>query len=173
MKVGGCDVVKWACDQELHLRTKFTTENVNWCVWGRKITYKTTGSELIVSTGEWDISTVIDAPMKMSTQCSGGVRKANTILVIIRKIMEENVAMLSWCSPTSQQSRAGNTPKAAQKITICISVTFFFLRTISHKFKKLRQSVPYPEHDPFFKQGLRFSFLVVGRFGSVSKCSFK
>lgn len=47
-------------------------------------TYKIMGSEVAISTWEWNFRVIIDSSMQMSAQCSAAIKKANRKLGIIR-----------------------------------------------------------------------------------------
>ena len=55
---------------------------------------KLMGSELVVTKQERDLGTVVGSSMKMSTQCVATVKKANSMLGIIRKGIENKMASI-------------------------------------------------------------------------------
>ena len=54
--------------------------------------YRLTGSELSVTDQERDLGVLVDSSMKVSTQCAAAVKKANSMLGIIRKGIENKTA---------------------------------------------------------------------------------
>ena len=52
------------------------------------------GSELAVTEQKRDLGIVVDSSMKMSTQCAATVKKANSMLAIIRKGIESKTASI-------------------------------------------------------------------------------
>ena len=56
--------------------------------------YNLMGSELVVTIQERDLGIVVDGSMKMSTQCAAAVKKANSMLGIIRKGTENKTASI-------------------------------------------------------------------------------
>ena len=54
--------------------------------------YKLMGSELSATNQERDLGVLVDSSMKMSTQCAAAVKKANSMLGIIRKGIENKSA---------------------------------------------------------------------------------
>ena len=56
--------------------------------------YNLMGSELAVTDQERDLEVVVDSSMKMSTQCAAAVKKANSMLGIIRKGIKNKTASI-------------------------------------------------------------------------------
>ena len=56
--------------------------------------YNLMGSELAVTKQERDLGVVVDSSMKMSTQCAATAKKANSMLGIIRKEIENKMASI-------------------------------------------------------------------------------
>ena len=76
------------------------------------------GSELAVTKQERDLGIVVDSSIKMSTQRRAAVKKANSILGIIRKVIENNtdsIILPLYSSVTTPKKRYYRAGKSAEK----------------------------------------------------------